>query len=131
MLVVLVGAFGMIGITFVQSWSEDAQRLAEVDVDAAVESVRRLMWVLVFTMPLPILGFAAYLVWVASRVRDSARFPPPGMSVVRDTVVLAGDAALRRARILIIQAVLLSVVGLSTSVVMLRMIDILGALSHE
>ena len=48
----------------------------------------------------PAIGIAIYLWRLASLVTRSRRFPPPGTSVVRDTPVLEGNAALTRARLL-------------------------------
>ncbi len=48
----------------------------------------------------PTLIFAAYFWRLGDRVVRSNRFPPPGMRVIRDTVVWHGDSARRRGRFL-------------------------------
>jgi hypothetical protein len=40
-----------------------------------------------------------YLLWFGARVVDTARFPPPGVRMVQDTVVLTGVRARRRGRV--------------------------------
>jgi hypothetical protein len=49
---------------------------------------------------LPIAGFAIYLLGFAKKIASAQRFPPPGYAVTRDTVVLEGTAARRRAALL-------------------------------
>jgi hypothetical protein len=46
---------------------------------------------------LPIAIASTYLLVFANRISRSGRFPPPGYAVTRDTVVLEGAAAQRRA----------------------------------
>lgn len=46
---------------------------------------------------LPLVGASIYLLAFARRVSAAERFPPPGYAVTRDTVVLEGAAARRRA----------------------------------
>lgn len=53
-----------------------------------------------FLLAAPAIGIAIYLWKLASLVTCSLRFPPPGTSVVRDTPVLEGKAALAKARLL-------------------------------
>jgi hypothetical protein len=47
----------------------------------------------------PLLAFAAYLWRLGSRIARAERFPPPGLTVVRDTPVLRGRPARRRGRL--------------------------------
>jgi hypothetical protein len=44
--------------------------------------------------------FSAHLWWLGERIARAGRFPPPGLSLVRDTPILEGAAAVRRARII-------------------------------
>ncbi|MEZ5317371.1 MAG: hypothetical protein R2752_08240 [Vicinamibacterales bacterium] len=48
---------------------------------------------------LPLLGLAASLWHLGTRVVATAQFPPPGRRVTRDTRLLTGDAARRRGRL--------------------------------
>ena len=48
----------------------------------------------------PILAVGIYLLLFGSRTVHAQRFPPPGYSVVRDTVVVEGPQALRRGRVI-------------------------------
>jgi hypothetical protein len=58
----------------------------------------------------PTLLLAAYYWRLGGRVIRSNRFPPPGMRVIRDTVIWHGESARRRGRILQGLAVILSFV---------------------
>ena len=54
------------------------------------------------------------------------RFPPPGMRVVRDTVVLRGAAAAARGALLRWLAVVLVVCMLAVSIAVWRLLAVLG-----
>ena len=58
-------------------------------------------------------AFGVYVWRLAARVQAALRFPPPGLTVVRDTVILVGQAAVRRAYVLRVIGVLLVVAGAS------------------
>lgn len=62
---------------------------------------------IVFAGSLPIIVFALYMWRVGAETVRYERFPPPKQSVVRDTLVLSGDAAARRGRVMQATAVLL------------------------
>jgi hypothetical protein len=47
-----------------------------------------------------LLALGVFLWRTGARVRRAVQFPPPAMRVLRDTTVLRGDAAHRRARII-------------------------------
>jgi hypothetical protein len=57
----------------------------------------------VAAVALLLIAYAAHVFRHGRRIARTGRFPPPGVSVIRDTVVLEGDAARRRA--LLIQAI--------------------------
>jgi hypothetical protein len=59
----------------------------------------------------PPVAAGAYLWRLGERVRETQRFPPVGVRMVQDTVVLAGDAARKRGRILQGLALMLIVTG--------------------
>jgi hypothetical protein len=53
-----------------------------------------------FVFMLPLAGAALHLWSLGARVVRAARFPPPGLAVVRDTPVLTGEKAVVRGRLL-------------------------------
>lgn len=61
--------------------------------------LRLLMLAAILATSAPLLGFAAYFWGLGQRILRAQRYPPPGMTVVRDTPVVTGEAARRRGRI--------------------------------
>ena len=72
---------------------------------------------IVFAGSLPIIVFALYLWRVGADTVRCERFPPPKLSVVRDTLVLSGNAAVRRGRGIQATAVLLIVLCCASALV--------------
>lgn len=68
-----------------------------------------------------ILAAAAHAWRLGARVRGASRFPPPGMRVIRDTVVLHGPVAGRRGTLLQALAVALVLCGAGLLVAALRL----------
>ena len=66
----------------------------------------------------PAIGAAIYLLLLANRIARAGRFPPPGLAVVRDTPILEGAAARRRAWILRLGSLLLFTLACSTPLVL-------------
>lgn len=48
----------------------------------------------------PVLGLAAYYWHLGRRTVGAARYPPPGLRVVRDTPIVTGETAHRRGRVM-------------------------------
>lgn len=57
----------------------------------------------------PLVAFGVHLWLLGLKVLRAQRFPPPGLSVVRDTPVLAGPAAVTRGHVIQIVAVCMAV----------------------
>lgn len=68
------------------------------------------------TIPFVLVGFA--IVWLARRTLASERFPPPGVKVIKDTVVLRGRDARRRGYVLMVLGIFLTVLSLYGSLIM-------------
>jgi hypothetical protein len=60
----------------------------------------------------PLAWFGVYLWFLGERISRAERFPLPSMKVVRDTVVVTGEAAVTRGRIMKALAVFLTISAL-------------------
>jgi len=97
-------------ISGVVLWMVFEEWMAEVrslPVEAARESLARVFsWMTGFTsVGITLLG--CYFWQWGNHVRRSFRFPPPRTTVVRDTIVLSGQAAVSRGRLLQVFGVIL------------------------
>jgi uncharacterized iron-regulated membrane protein len=114
--VALVAAASLLGAAGVMLWG---QRRPEVEAwileDPALttERVRLALGLLGLAGGLPMACFAAYFWHLGSAARRTGRFPPPGVAVVRDTWVLTGDAARRRAHVIRLFALVLLALGVA------------------
>jgi hypothetical protein len=73
----------------------------------------RLVLVVTGTLTIvPLVGFAVYLWLLGERISSAARFPLPSMKILRDTVVVSGQAAVTRSRLVKALAVLLTTLAL-------------------
>lgn len=61
---------------------------------------------------LPVVGLSVYLWGVAHRTTDAGRYPPPGLRLTHETVIVTGRAAHLRARAIRVLAASLTVAAL-------------------
>jgi hypothetical protein len=83
--------------------------------------------ILTVTIAGPALGFAIYFWRFGRRVVGAERFPPPGLPLVRDTVVMHGRAARRRGRIIQWIAVGLAVFACGVAIMLWRLVSLMGS----
>ena len=72
---------------------------------------------------LPFAAAAVYVFRLGQRIVRAERFPPPGTTVVRDTVVRHGDAARRRGRLMQALAIFLLFATTAALALMLRLVS--------
>ena len=77
--------------------------------------------VVAVAMALPLVGFAAYLWHLATRVLRDERFPPVNLSIMRPTPVLTGPDARRRGRMIQIIGVMLAILAVGVGIVLWRL----------
>ena len=75
----------------------------------------------------PVLAAAAYVWRLGQRVTWAERYPPPGVSVFRDTVVLTGSASKRKGRFMQVTAVTLGTAGILLTFFLWRVLFLLEA----
>jgi len=66
----------------------------------------------------PLLVFGGDLVQISNRVLTSEEFSPPGLVVVRDTPILRGAEAVKRARLIQMMGLLLMIAGVVAAVLL-------------
>ncbi len=117
---------------FMLNWAEGRANaigeLAGKDLDAAIEQAKLLTRLVAAAISIPLIAFAAYARRVASKVRASDQFPPAQMKVVRDTPVLRGSRAQRRASVLTAFALFLLIAAVAIPIAMERVI---GAIAND
>lgn len=59
-----------------------------------------LVFVFMLILFSPLIAYGAWLLGYANQILDAREFPPPGITVSRDTPVYRGDEAIKRARVL-------------------------------
>lgn len=69
----------------------------------------------------PALAAGVYLWRLGSRIVTAERFPPPGLRMVQDTMVLTGDAARTRGRIFQALGLVLFVAGSALALLLWRL----------
>ena len=100
-------------------WMVSEEWMAEVrssPVEAARQSLSSVFLVCVGIMILCVSVVGWYCWFIGGRVRQALRFPPPGLKVVRDTVVLSGQAAAARGRLLQVFGVILILCSIALGV---------------
>lgn len=95
------------GVVFWMVFDEWMSELRDLPIEEAKQSLSRafLLCMGIMIVCVCIVGWHCW--WVGERVRQTLRFPPPDAKVVRDTVVLLGQAAVARGRLLKVFGVIL------------------------
>jgi hypothetical protein len=75
------------------------------DSDSVAFRARVVLGVVALFVVAPLIAFAAYFYQLGTLTVSSARFPPPGTPMMQDTIVLTGDPARTRGRVLKVIAV--------------------------
>lgn len=100
-----------------QSWVDEVRQLYGSDVERLKELLATTLFWSTNTISVLILVLAAYFWRLGNHVREAMQYPPPGVRVIRNTVVQRGKAAVRRGKILqmLSVALVVSVLGLMTA----------------
>jgi hypothetical protein len=95
------------------------------DVGVRVRRFRIVLLGLWAFVSLPLVAFAVYFWRLGRRILLTGRFPPPGMSVVRDTPILTGAASRRGGRALQFVGLALAAAAIGFGVVLWRLASLL------
>ncbi len=109
--VVIILAGGAACLWWLDRRLDVIDRLAEDDLAAAAEQARTLVGTAVLFAGLSFVGVGLWLFQLGVRINRAGRFPPPGMKVVRDTVVRTGFPARVLANVAMMGSVLAVLAG--------------------
>ena len=106
---------GVVAIVMLQRWLAEFRQLPIDNTKDLTKSLATAFDWCVGTASVTVVWFGLYLWRFGARVRAAMRFPPPDTRVIRDTVVLRGSPARRRAALIqaLAAALLLSTLGLA------------------
>lgn len=119
---VAAGLIGATGIAMLQQWLDELARGRDATDPGTLGLMATALALTIGIACASLLVLGFYLWRLGTRVHASMRFPPPGMRVLRDTPVVRGADASRRARMLQILAgvLLLCAAGLTLATWRLR-----------
>lgn len=126
-LVAVAALVGVLVIWLARSYMSRVGEWVVEDPASTIERVRVVALVLSATLAVPTLALAVHLWRTGTGIVASERFPPPGITVTRDTAVIRGDAARRRGRTLQILGCLMAVAAAGLVGILWRLVFLLGA----
>lgn len=97
------------------------------DPERAPARLRLVLALLGAAATAPLVAFAGYMWVLGARTVRARQFPPPGAGPLREVPVVAGDAALRRGRLLVALAAALALCCLLLLAMLWRLGASLGA----
>ena len=105
--VVIAGIAGVTLITLLQAGQPALLEWVKADPQSARSRAQLLIAGLALLVVAPVVGMAAYMVRIGTRIVREQRFPPEGLAIVRDVIVVRGGAAVRKGRVLQVAATIL------------------------
>jgi len=97
-LILVATALGAAVLVFIEQWSPLLQEWVVSDPEGGLHRLAAVLVALAAVANLPLLLGAIYFWRLGSQTLAAGRFPPAGVTVLRATPVLTGDAARRRGR---------------------------------
>lgn len=108
----LFTAIGGFLIYFTSVYLEECKILAESDVNLAVAKVKEFLFFVTIANALFSSGLSLYFISVAIKTLKSERYPPEGMSVIKDTTLQTG----KKAKGIAIAHILMAAILLSSNI---------------
>jgi len=121
-IVIVAFALGGVAVPLANAFGPAIDAWFAADLENRAAGVLRLM--AVFVSASATLA-AAYVWWVGHRIVRSRRYPPPGLRVLHDTVVLTGDTAESRGRLMRAIALAIGISGILLAVFVWRLVSLL------
>jgi len=106
-MVLVIAVAGAVALLILQGVLADLRMLRGNDFERARDALAAAFLWSIAASALLTVPAGIYLWRMGSRIRSALQFPPPGLRVIRDTVVVHGEPAARRGRALQGLAVLL------------------------
>lgn len=122
---IVLAVLGGAALIITKSVLDGIEALAAVDPDAAIQKIKRLIVGIIAVNAVLSSVFGLYFVLLAVRVFRSGQFPPPGMKVIRDTLLRTGKKAKIAGAVLSGAAVLM----LSTNLIVIYLYILVDNLS--
>ena len=118
-------AVGFAGLVLWGNTLSDLSLRFENDPDTVIADIRWLFRGLAIAMGTGVLAMTVYILSISRAVARQRRFPPADMRVVRDTRVLRGKAAIRRAQLGRVLSAVLCVLGIALASAIWLLPDVL------
>lgn len=121
-LLVIVGSIvGGSATLAIASYRPSIERWLLSDPEELPQRLATLAGLVALVTVVPLFAFAVYLWARGTSVRRYRRFPLEGERLVRDTLVIRGEAALLRGRVLQVLAIALAMLAVGLTVVLWRL----------
>lgn len=122
--VIFIAAAAVVGLVLIaatQSQLGALQRFLAENPAEIRANLQIITWTLIAAVVGPVFAANVYLWRLGSRIIASGVFPPPGMPVIRDTIVLRGTAATNCGRLLKILAAVMCAAATGLAVMLWRL----------
>ena len=108
---VVILAGGAVALWWLNRRLDAIDQLAEENLPAAAEEALSLVVKALVVMGVSLVGMGLYLFRLGVRINRAGRFPPPGVKVIRNTVVRTGTHARLRANLALVGSLLAVLAG--------------------
>ncbi len=123
---ILVILLGGAGLYWLRSLPSGLEQWAREDPEGAIVELKLVLRVIFVAMGVIPISVGVFLMYVSRRVLEQQRYPPAGMRVIVDTVIVRGAPARRMALVGMACSALLIVAGVAGPVIGWRVLEMIG-----